>query len=223
MAESLENKNLGNDIDPATGNFTAKENAAAQQVEKSSLDRETLGTFQTLELDIRTDLEPLLDALNGVLNLNMMPRPEGYHLTVISPPESKVLSQLDDNQAKKLEHISSDIQQGIGIEFKGLGLIDGSTASVREADKVKKACFVAVDIPALQAFRESVGLPAKDFHITLGFESGDIHLQVTGTNEKGKPILAPIAKQASPEFNDIWESFKAGDQIEVSGLTGQKK
>ena len=222
MSEKSEGQFSGSDVDPVTGNFVTKENSSENNVQPV-LDRETLKNFQTLEMSIETNLQPVLEELNTKLGLNMAPRPDGYHLTIVSPPESGTLSKLSDEQIQQLQKISSDIQNGVGVDIKGVGFIDGSTANVREADKDKKVAFLALDIPALQAFRESVGLPKKDFHVTLGFEGGDMHMQVAGLNEKGKPILKPISKQASSEFDDNWNSFKSQEKIEFSGLSGQER
>ena len=96
-----------------------------------------------------------------------------------------------------------------GIIVKGIGFIDGSSTdmNLREVDQSKKVAFVALDIPRLAAFREKIGLKAKDFHVTLGFEGGDIHMQVTGQQEykpgKFKDVKEPVPKQADPDMADI--------------------
>src|SRR3989344_9246000 len=95
---------------------------------------------------------------------------------------------------------------------------------MREEDKAKKTTFVALDIPALQAFRQKVGLPPKDFHVTLGFEGGDIHMQVLRQepvkpgSPKMKDITGTIPKQVDPRFSEV-----ALPEMNFGGLDGQMK
>jgi len=136
------------------------------------------------------------------------------------------LKTLDEDTLSELQQISKQIQNGEGITINGIGVIDGASTQykMREVDKVKKTAFVSFDIPALQKFRAEVGLPPKDFHITLGFIAGDIHMQVI-RQEPSKPgsskmrdITAPIPKQADPRFDKI----KLPD-IKYGELDGQMK
>lgn len=200
----------------------------ANTIEQSSpvLTRERLVGLQTLEVEITANFEASLQALREATGANLQPRSDGYHLTIINPTESKQLSNLDDATIAELQRISTQIQHGEGITVKGVGFIDGASASatVREADKEKKTAFIALDIPALQAFRGKVGLPPRDFHITLGFVGADIHMQVLrrepvkSGSPKLKEITAPIPKQADPHFNSV-----TLPEIHFGGLTGQTK
>jgi hypothetical protein len=52
------------------------------------------------------------------------------------------------------------------LHFRGLGVAVGAAGA---------AAFSVVDWPAGDAFRRSLGLPAKDFHATLGFHPKDPH------------------------------------------------
>ncbi len=188
--------------------------------------REKLADMQTLEVEIIGDFNSVLQSVRESTGANLEPRPDGFHLTIVGPTESKILSTIDDTTLAELQHINEQIQRGEGINMKGIGFIDGASSQhqTREVDKVKKTAFVALDIPALQTFRSKVGLPPKDFHVTLGFEGGDIHMQVLRQepvkpgSTKMKDITGPIPKQADPRFSEI-----ALPEISYGGLDGQVK
>lgn len=200
--------------------------AMGQLEQKSELTREQLANMQTLEVEIKADFSSSLEALNKATGANLLPRPDGYHLTIINPTESKVLGTLDDVALAELQKINKDIQNGDGVIVKGIGFIDGASSKfqMREVDKIKKTAFIALDIPALQAFRSKVGLPPKDFHVTLGFVGGDIHTQVLRQepvkpgSPKMKDITAPILKQADSQFSAI-----ILPEIKYGGLEGQMR
>lgn len=190
------------------------------------LTRERLADMQTLEVEITGNFDNVLQSVKESTGANLEPRPDGFHLTIIGPTESKILSTLDDATLAELQQINEQIQRGEGIGVKGIGFIDGASSQyqMREVDKVKKTAFVALDIPALQAFRQKVGLPPKDFHVTLGFEGGDIHMQVLRQepvkpgSPKMKDITGPIPKQADPRFSEV-----ALPEMSLGGLDGQMK
>jgi hypothetical protein len=192
----------------------------------NDLTREKLKDMMTLEVKLESDLGAVLEEVKKITGADFEPRSGGYHLTIVGPAESKILSALDDSTIAKLQQINLDIQKGMGIEVKGVGFIDGASDNkkMREADKTKKTAFIALDIPALQAFRANVGLPAKDFHVTLGFVGGDIHMQVIRqepvqpNSPKMKDITAPIAKKADPRFASI-----KLPEITWGGLNGKMK
>ena len=193
---------------------------------ESTLTRERLAEMMTLETEIKADFGPTIETLRTETGADLQPRPDGYHLTIINPTESKILSGLDDTTLTELQKINEEIQNGIGVTVKGIGYIDGASTQLkmREVDKVKKTAFVALDIPALQAFRTKVGLPHKDFHVTIGLVSGDIHMHVIGqepvkpNSPKMKDITAPIPKQADPRFSGI-----ALPNLSYGELDGQMK
>lgn len=190
------------------------------------LTRERLADMQTLEVEITGNFDSVLQLMRESTGANLEPRPDGFHLTIIGPTESKILSKLDDETIAELQKINQQVQNGEGITVKGIGFIDGSSFQyqMREVDKVKKTAFVALDIPALQTFREKVGLPPKDFHVTLGFESGDIHMQVLREepvkpgSPKMKEIKGPIPKQADPQFSET-----PLPEMDFGGLDGKMK
>lgn len=182
---------------------------------------ERLKQLQTLEVTMEAELGAVLNRINQDLGIKLESRTEGFHITIISPTESKILATLSETQIAELEKISEDVRRGEGIDIKGFGYIDGATtANLREADKVKKTCFLAFDIPALDTFRTSLGLPKKDFHVTVGFEGGDIHMEIRGVDEKGKAILVPISKKADPQYDSYTSMLP---QLSFSSLGGQEK
>jgi len=190
------------------------------------LTRERLADMQTLEVEITGNFDSVLQSVKKSTGADLQPRPDGFHLTIIGPTESKILSTLDDATLAELQQINAQIQNGEGIEVQGVGFIDGSSSQyqMREVDKVKKTAFVALDIPALRAFRQKVGLPPKDFHVTLGFEGGDIHMQVLRQepvkpgSPKIKDITGPIPKQVDPRFSEA-----TLPEMNFGGLDGQMK
>ena len=111
----------------------------------------------------------------------------------------------------ELQQINKNIQNGEGIIINGIGFIDGASSKykMRDVDKVKKAAFLALDIPALQDFRAKIKLPPKDFHVTIGFEGGDIHSYIVkqkplfSGSSKMKNITAPIPKKTDSRFSSI--------------------
>ncbi len=199
---------------------------AKESQEKPDLSRERLANMNSLEIEIKADFEPTLETLKQETGADLQPRPDGYHLTIIGPTENKILSTLDDATLAELQQINAQIQKGEGVVVKGIGFIDGASSqyTMREVDKVKKTAFVALDIPALQDFRSKVGLPKKDFHVTLGFVGGDVHMQIVGQepvkpgSPKMKDITAPIPKQADQRFASI-----ALPEMSYEGLDGKMK
>lgn len=199
---------------------------AKESQDQPELSHERLANMQNLEIEVKADFGSALETLKQETGADLQPRPDGYHLTIIGPTESKILSTLDDTTLAELQKINAQIQKGEGVVVKGIGFIDGASSQykMREVDKVKKTAFVALDIPALQDFRAKVGLPKKDFHVTLGFVGGDVHMQIVGQepvkpgSPKMKDITAPIPKQADQRFSSI-----ALPEMSYGGLDGQMK
>jgi|SRR3989344_3302308 len=188
---------------------------------EDELTPDKLKNLHTLETTVDANFNPILESINSELGLNLTPRPEGYHVTIIGPTESKILSSLTPEQIQQLQEINRSIQMGEGIWVSGIGFIDGSQQEgIRDADKNKKTCFLSLDAPALQEFRKSVGLPKKDLHVTLGFDGGDIHMEIKGKNEKGKDILGPVAKKSNPAFDKYLQTLP---EIKFTTLSGQEK
>lgn len=164
----------------------------------------------------------MLNAVNERLGTNMESREGDQHITIISPTERSILTDVTDEHIDELRDISLSLKSGEGVEVAGVGYIDGtSNPNLREVDQQKRVCFVALSIPILQNFRTSLGLPEKDFHITLGFENGDIHSEIVGKKENGKNIMKPIDKTANPDLSDIELPGLLFSQL--SGKEKQKK
>lgn len=203
------------------------ERGLSQSVEATGTGKfspEWLASRSTLEVETRLDAAPVLEALNKKLGTNMQQRPEGFHITVIGPTEYGSIKDFSASDLERLKEVSAQIQRGEGIVVSGVGYIDGATApGIRDADKNKKTSFIALDIPALNELREKHGLSKKDFHVTLGFEGGDIHMQVVGTEPgpkgKTKDILAPIEKKSDPVFEGLLDSV----ELSFGGINGQEK
>ena len=195
------------------------ENLESTSNQPRAFTREYLSELSTLSLEVQTDLSPVLNAVNERLGINMEPREGGQHITIISPTESKIFVDLTDEQVDELRDISFSLKNGEGVEVTGVGYIDSAShQNLREVDQQKRVCFVALSIPALQNFRTSLGLPEKDFHVTLGFKNGDIHSEIVGQDEKGKNIMKPINKTANPDFSDI-----ELPELQFSQLSGQER
>ncbi|MCX6720015.1 MAG: hypothetical protein NTV36_02815 [Candidatus Staskawiczbacteria bacterium] len=189
--------------------------------ETKQLTPEYLKSLSTLEVEVHGNFEETLNNFNTDRGLNLQSRPEGQHVTIIGPTESKILPTLTPEQIEALQRINDDIQNGIGTEMMGLGFIDGSQREdIRKADKEKKVLYAALNLPALQEFRKSLGLPPKDFHTTLGFEGGDIHMHTAGKDAKGKDILEPISKTADSTLNGYAEQLQ---NVQFGGLSGKER
>ena len=173
--------------------------------------RETLKNLQTLEVEIMTNFDEVLEQLRLETGADLQSRSDGYHLTIIGPTESGILKKVDDDAIAKLQEINEKIQRGEGVVVNGVGFIDGVSGQceMREADKIKKTAFISIDIPDLQEFRAEIGLQPKDFHIMVGFVGGDIHMRVMRRepvkpgSSKMKEITEPIPKRANSHFDAI--------------------
>lgn len=195
---AFEGTNLGNVAGPE-----------AQPQPKLTKDR--VSKLISLEMVVSGEFAPVLEELRRVTGADLQVRPGGYHLSVFSLPEYTTLNTLTEEQVSELNEIGSSLQRGEGVTVAGIGYIDGANSefTLRDQDKLKKAAYVALEIPALQEFRARVGLPPKDFHITLGLVGSDIHFQSVGrvpvkpNSTKFKDVLAPIPKKADPRFGSI--------------------
>lgn len=194
------------------------------QAEPEPYSPEWLQSRSTLEIEAHLDVAPVLEQLNKKFGTNMQPRPDGFHITVIGPTEYGTIKDFGDSDIVELRNISERLQKGEGVSATGVGYIDGATApGMRDTDKSKKSSYIALDIPELNSFRERHGLSKKDFHVTVGFEGNDIHMQVVGTEPgpKGKPkdVLAPISKKGDTPLVGLLDSVK----LTFGGIDGQEK
>jgi len=218
-----------NSADWLQAGFIEKRQEEAEQQETTGVEvedrisSEKLVNLSSLETEIKADFSQTLNQINQDKGIELKPRPDGFHLTIIGPTESKVFKEMSVEQLNTLKSINEKIQKGEGVTIEGIGFIDGAEGdNIKKADKEKKTCFLAVNIPELQEFRTSLGLPEKDLHVTLGFEKGDVHMGVTGQNEKGKDILRPISKKADPSLDQYTEMLNK-DELRFGPLDGQEK
>jgi len=210
------------------GNFPSSCTACASErkieappAEAPEMTRERFKSLNSLNVKVGADLAPTLEAINKELSLQMQHRESGFHITVLGPSEKKLLDELDDAALAEIQTINDGIRNGTGVEIRGIGFLDGASASVPEKDRQKKAAFLAVDAPSLNAFRQKLGLPPKDLHITLGFEGGDIHFELTGEKDaKGKDVTRPITKKADPKYDALLASLP---EMRFGGLDGEEK
>lgn len=194
--------------------------------ETSALTQERLSNMKTLEVILEADMGSVLEEVRKITGEDLRFREGGLHLTIIGPTESKTLNNLDDGLIAELQQINEQIKKGEGVTVTGIGFIDGSSDQyrMREVDEEKRTSYIALDIPALQEFRSKIGLPKKDFHVTLGFVGGDIHMYVERQepvkpgSPKMKNITKPIPKRVDPRLAEIHLP-----NIHYGGLGGQEK
>lgn len=86
-----------------------------------------------------------------------------YHITVVSPPE---FERLDEAQKGKLV--------GELVDYMIVGLGHASRGQ-------NEAYYIVVESARAAYLRSSVGLPRRDFHITIGFDKEDVHDLPKGT------------------------------------------
>ena len=123
------------------------------------------------------DLEQ--EALNALISQKVKDRPyinreivrhsitRGYHefhLTVVEPGE---VSRLDSRQKTMIKNANLEyIQQSTNPKYIGVGCV---------VDNDNEVIFMVVSWPWAQEFRNSLGLPPKDLHVTIGFTKEDKH------------------------------------------------
>jgi hypothetical protein len=182
---------------------------------EGALSIEMVQQLNDLNIKVQTDLNGVLDQINSSLNLSLQPRGNGAHITIVGPAEKKVLKSLDQEKIDELNAISEEIKRGEGIFVSGLGFIDADKhPNARDADKGKKVCFIALEIPRLAAVRADLGLPPRDFHITLGFIGNDIHF--TDDNSL-------IPKKVDPAISHLNGLIPPLEFADISGNEKQKK
>jgi len=80
-----------------------------------------------------------------------------YHITTITPDEYETIIENVDISNFSGEYF---------VELIGVGMV---------SNDANEAYFIIVESEKLQIFRKNIGLPQKDFHVTLGFKLEDIH------------------------------------------------
>lgn len=157
-----------------TSNTDQKNIATHPDTEKTSL-VEQLRQCSSLQISIMDNFDPLIEALNDRLKTQLTPRSAGYHITVINPSESETIRSMSADRLAELQAITDELSKDGAVHVRGIGFIDGAVGEdILAADKGKKTSYIALDIPKIAAFRESVGLSPADLHVTLGLVGDDI-------------------------------------------------
>ena len=86
----------------------------------------------------------------------------GYHLTVVGPPE---VEEVGEDRVKKA---FSD--NPVEFTLGGIGV-----ASRKKGRRSKETWFITASSPNADKIRESLGLPKKTYHVTIGFTNWDIY------------------------------------------------
>lgn len=99
-----------------------------------------------------------------------------FHVTVFSPRETRALRK----SGAKIEDTT--------FSFQPLGI-----GKVEEENN--EAWFIVLDSKEANEYRRSLGLPPKDFHVTLGFDRKDIHNQSKGTETLQKIEFGSLSEK----------------------------
>lgn len=128
------------------------------------------GRYYGCHMD-KNDVRPYLDQIREIvgeekaaaMGKDKAARDRGYvyHTTVIRPQETKAVQGLEK------------FPESFDMDFVGLGRVDSD-------DGKNEAWFLVVNSPDAQKFRESVGLPPHDLHVTLAFLGKDVHNKSKG-------------------------------------------
>lgn len=103
------------------------------------------------------------DEAASLMEKNKAARDRGhhYHMTLVGPPE----------MTGEIQSTPLPVFRVSRLEAQGIGqAIDGN----------KEAWFVICESPEMASWRQDMGLPPKDLHITLGFINGDVHTRPKG-------------------------------------------
>lgn len=79
-----------------------------------------------------------------------------YHVTAVTPPETRGMSNISPGRVDVADMIA-----------KGVG-------TVTDEKKGRTAVYIVVESETIDWYREGLGLPRKDLHITIGFTKGDV-------------------------------------------------
>ncbi len=173
-----------------------------------------------VEIKVGDDFSPLLQDINTRFGTILVPRKEGYHITVITPKERGWLRTMSQNKLDELHRLYKESRENNGIEITGVGYIDGMTRQdILEKDASKKTAYIALSIPKLAEFRKNMGLTPKDFHITIGMEGDDIHDHVASIKSDGAKVIDVIPKKADPSLRSLApRTIHTGDMYVLQSL-----
>ncbi len=169
-----------------------------------ALDVNQIANAQNLgiQVEIPADVEEaLLRAIEHVENLRPgilketkeAKRDPGYHITLIPPTHSTLLSENPQAVLDELAKLTSS-----SITTCGIGKLRKADPEDPEKDKV--AYFAEVDSPALRKFREKFGLNPLGLHVTLGFINNDVHPK---EGEKPKERCPYLSKEVNEVLGGI--------------------
>mmetsp|Transcript_25856 Transcript_25856/g.71011 ORF Transcript_25856/g.71011 Transcript_25856/m.71011 type:complete len:171 (-) Transcript_25856:2444-2956(-) len=102
-----------------------------------------------------------------------------WHMTILTKPEMHSLTEAP-NSTKSSESILNFCQLFLGNRFErekdwfALGVGEYSTEP-GGGDGNNQCYFLVCCYPTATALRMKLGLPPKEFHVTLGFKESDIH------------------------------------------------
>jgi hypothetical protein len=109
-----------------------------------------------------------------------------FHLTVLAPKELNANPAVRLDTAKAAAAASATAAAASIVEV-GLGrveqaaTVDGGNSGGGSGDggggggEVEWALYLVFEWPWADQFRATLGLPSKDFHVTLAFSADDIH------------------------------------------------
>lgn len=117
--------------------------------------------LQPLEIELQTILGENFDELKA--HRDLRDGQGGYHMTIIEPREFRKVARELKRAGSKLQLPQSQIHFAI----YGIGTAKSESS---------QAWFAVCRSQAVADWRKSLGLPAKDLHITLAFGAeGDVH------------------------------------------------
>lgn len=83
-----------------------------------------------------------------------------FHVTIVSPAEYDSLSVTLRKRIRDLR------RRNVQLDLVGIGQV---------GDEQNKSYFVVVNSATLDEIRSIIGLPSRDYHVTLGFYIKDVH------------------------------------------------
>ena len=98
-----------------------------------------------------------------------------YHVTTVSPRDTRSIKK---QYGKKLENLPSPLPVS-DLHVVGIG---------KASNEESEAWFLVCKDDNVNAWRQEVGLPPHDLHITLGFTTKDVHGVDKGNNSIVKEI-----------------------------------
>lgn len=204
-----------------------------------------------MNINIKVNPEVLYDANNQPYLATLVPESSMSEIISfwksVSPSSEDIDAMIEQKRQRdgELSHItllspmeySRLLKQGVSVDFsaitdtylklRGLGSVDDSK------DPNNKAWFCAATAHKVNPWREELGLPPKDLHITLGFNSKDVHFDKSGAPADkhtlqfkfshnpsvGETDLQALSKKvlARREREDVWQKTLASAQPDPQG------